>query len=372
MRGNHICDQACFNSACSNDGGDCVSLACSPDCYLYMLSDGECQAACRTQACGWDSNDCDCVSGCTPDLLGNSACDQMCDFEACEFDKGHCGSCASGCFSEDIGNSHCDPKCNVESCEWDGLDCGCAPGCNVPDYGTCKTECLVPNCVYDQMQGHPACLNAALRKSALYFHIYYQDFSKPYSLELCYSAYSCTAADWESSQTNCLPNCNFPACGFSLAHCGNPADCPSPCESCVEGNHTACLECKTGDMQTFTSCSLYCPHGFLPHSLLTRICYPLQDETTADAPIGMYVTTESNGNGNGTYANPYDSLAKAFDALRFKYTVLYLFPGTHTLTPTSVTAFLSTWSESTNKKVSKSLNVTIAGFRCSQDPTAPL
>lgn len=373
MLGNHICDQPCLTPACSNDSGDCANQACSPDCYSYMLSNGVCEEPCRTAACGWDSSDCDCMLGCTPDLLGNSVCDNMCNFAECGFDNGKCGNCASGCFHGNIGNSQCDSQCNVESCAWDGFDCGCAPGCNTPDYGSCKAECLVASCLYDKMPTYPPCPEEAVRTSAMLYHLYFQDFSKPYSLDLCYSMSSCNPANWQSSQTMCLSNCNFPECGFSFINCGSPGDCPAICSACIEGNHTACLGCDDGYMQTFTSCSRYCPHGFEPNSMLPGICYPLKDESSANSPAVMYVTSQSNIDGNGTYANPYDSLAKALDAVHFKYTVIYALPGTHVLSPTSKTAFLNGWSEDISTKATKTIfNITIAGFLCELDPSASL
>ena len=90
MLGNGVCDLDCLTAPCGNDFGDCVSLACSSNCYSYMVSDGHCDSDCHTFECSWDGYDCDCFPGCTASLLSNGVCDPLCNSPLCSFDNGKC------------------------------------------------------------------------------------------------------------------------------------------------------------------------------------------------------------------------------------------------------------------------------------------
>ena len=83
MLGDGKCQEECLNPACENDRGDCVSLACSAGCYVYMVGDGICQENCKVEACQWDRSDCECSPGCFPALLLNEQCDLACNSEIC-------------------------------------------------------------------------------------------------------------------------------------------------------------------------------------------------------------------------------------------------------------------------------------------------
>ena len=71
---NGACDVACFEAnSCEHDGQDCnYSPRCSYGCVDYvMLSNGRCEQACNTTACGYDYGDCgvpvpDSFIGCAP------------------------------------------------------------------------------------------------------------------------------------------------------------------------------------------------------------------------------------------------------------------------------------------------------------------
>ena len=77
---------------------------CSPGCLSEDISNGICDIACWTPACGYDSGDCD--------TLPQS-----------ELEEKLRSICSPGCFAEDIRDGFCDVYCNVELCNFDGGDC---------------------------------------------------------------------------------------------------------------------------------------------------------------------------------------------------------------------------------------------------------
>ena len=67
--GDGICDLACQNEACSDDGTDCdggggggqydIEDQCAPGCPNIWIGDGICDLACQNEACSYDGSDCD-------------------------------------------------------------------------------------------------------------------------------------------------------------------------------------------------------------------------------------------------------------------------------------------------------------------------
>lgn len=68
-----------------------------------MLGDGECNAECMNEACGWDKGDCwgRCLEP-PPGWIQQSVC-----------------------YAMQLGNGECDPECMVEQCDYDHGDCAC-------------------------------------------------------------------------------------------------------------------------------------------------------------------------------------------------------------------------------------------------------
>lgn len=212
--GDGVCDDGesgnDFNcSAWEFDGGDCgledPKEAGYPDCtgVLLRISDGWCDYANNSAACGWDGGDC-CESTCVddhyscgfvgyscldpgadenlapsdssceaaPETLGDGVCDQTHNDQACLWDGGDCcvstnDTCDSTCHCLDpdavenivsdtedgcsgnlawVGDGWCDGLKNTSSCDWDGGDC-CESTCrngNYPCGSTSEYHCLNP------------------------------------------------------------------------------------------------------------------------------------------------------------------------------------------------------------------------------------
>ena len=74
-----------------------VTSSCNDACLPDLIGDGYCDQACYNSECGWDKGDCRDKDGVRP--------------------------CGEGCAPEMRGNGYCNSECNSESCEWDGADC---------------------------------------------------------------------------------------------------------------------------------------------------------------------------------------------------------------------------------------------------------
>lgn len=274
-----------------------------------------------------------------------------------------------------VKNGICNSPCYNAQCEWDGLDCGCAANCAYSELGTCKTDCLVPACNYDQLSPYPSCSDPRLSLAAFNYHLLVRNFALTYEFStLCTSASLCSATNWQTSQTACSTRCNNLGCVYSQGNCVVPAlECrvPPNCAKCelsmVPG---ACLSCLPGYFKLFTKCVSVCPTGFGLHALVPSLCYQQTDVSTATSPFPIYVQSAPNPLGSGTYANPFDSLAAALDAVWMKYTVVYLLAGTHVLTNCTLAPYLLSWTQ-VPATTSLPVHLTISGFLCTMD-THPL
>jgi hypothetical protein len=67
--GDGVCDEDCYNAACSDDGGDCDE--CAPGCPTSWINDGVCDEACLVPECGDgnDGGDCSTYYYYTPSML---------------------------------------------------------------------------------------------------------------------------------------------------------------------------------------------------------------------------------------------------------------------------------------------------------------
>jgi len=273
-----------------------------------------------------------------------------------------------------IKNGICDSACNNALCGWDGLDCGCAPNCAYSDLATCKADCLVPNCNYGKYPGKTACADTKVQLAALNYHLSNRTFTGLYTFSTLCPTSSCTSTLWTSAQTTCQSKCNTLGCAYSQANCivtfptcTKLANCANCGVSLLWGN---CLTCLPGFLKFFTKCVPSCPAGFALHTLVPSLCYPETDQSTEALPLQIYVQSTANPAGNGTYANPFDSLATALDTVWMKYTTVYLLTGTHSLTNTTFTPYLLSW---TQKPVTiiLPLRLTISGFLCEMDTAVP-
>jgi hypothetical protein len=151
-------------------------LECPPPLFLQSGEERDCPAGCTyaewTPRSGTGPCEAECSEGCQLFQLGNRECDRDCFTEACHFDSGDCNTCAPGCPWQYVQDGQCDPACFAESCLWDGdeslhgasrqqagesaaSDCatetGCARGCSpfMVGNGQCDEACTSAACGFD-------------------------------------------------------------------------------------------------------------------------------------------------------------------------------------------------------------------------------
>lgn len=282
MLGNGICDIECATADCQYDQDDCKSLACQVGCYPDMVNDGVCNEACHVAECEWDGWDCDCSPGCTSAKLNNWVCDLECAVKACEFDHFFCvtitqGVCAPDCFSSMLGDDHCDPACNIAECEWDLFDCGCAPGCAFADLGTCKQECLVPECTYDTPD------------------------------LLASFAFTCSDAVCTTDAVLGI----ITKCQIALPYCTQlPSSLLTMC------------------------CDHCCQAGYTTLPSQPSICIRTPDRSSMLKPEVLYMSSQSLcPQPDGSLRCPFVGFPRLVPRLWARYTVVYLLPGVHFIEP---------------------------------------
>mmetsp|Transcript_108148 Transcript_108148/g.187756 ORF Transcript_108148/g.187756 Transcript_108148/m.187756 type:complete len:1043 (-) Transcript_108148:116-3244(-) len=130
---------------------------CDRSCSYWKIGDGNCDAPCSNEACGWDGGDCHGQNGagnsgvtpgcgCSAGWLGNGICESFCNYEACHYDGGDCDGLMQAtqpplpnptpvppapaptpspcsCNARWLGDGICDTYCNIEACNFDGGDC---------------------------------------------------------------------------------------------------------------------------------------------------------------------------------------------------------------------------------------------------------
>ncbi|CAG9325853.1 unnamed protein product [Blepharisma stoltei] len=186
-KGNGQCDPACMTSYCNYDTNSSVNALIrkeQSDCYwncIYIdgckkekLGNGVCDNVCNTKNCGYDWGDCgQCAPSCKL-YLGTSAklyqnCNPSCNVTSCYYGLGTCKKCHSGCFSNLLGNGVCNPECAYPECNFDLGDCknlACAPGCYMWMIGNsiCEEACRVAECNFDNYDCDcsPGCFESML------------------------------------------------------------------------------------------------------------------------------------------------------------------------------------------------------------------
>lgn len=273
-----------------------------------------------------------------------------------------------------IGNDVCDMQCFSQDCEWDGMDCGCAVDCLRSEYGQCKAACLVPDCNYDAMDGYPHCEEIA-RTAAKYFQLSVSSFSQTFTYDTVCTQQSpaCTTAHWLQSYTSCVPACDNIHCVYSFGHCGTGCTTLRHCLVCEVQESPSCLKCASGYVNFYGNCMSRCPVGYEMHGLVTDICYPTVDISTEASPQLIYVQSEANEDGDGSYFHPFDSLSLALTSLRSKYTRIYLLSGYHNMTLSSFSLYLRALPSVSSPALSSLANysVTVTAWTCANDTTTP-
>ena len=149
MRGNGNCDAACRNVACGFDDGDCDNEYCVDGCRIGTINDGACNPPCNVDECDHDGGDCGdsigCPPGCLPSMIGNGECNYNCLGGECGNDGGDCddvNECSPGCQNVLLANGECNDICNTDSCFRDNGDCVSEvnPGCDGSDVD-CSSQC---------------------------------------------------------------------------------------------------------------------------------------------------------------------------------------------------------------------------------------
>ena len=275
-----------------------------------------------------------------------------------------------------IKNGKCDSACYNSQCGWDGFDCGCAANCAYSELGTCKSDCLVPGCNYDQLSPYPSCADPKLSLAAFNYHLLVRNFTWIYDFPtLCTSASLCSATNWLTSQSACSTRCNNLGCVYAQGNCvASALGCKVPpnCAKCelslVPG---VCLSCLPGYFKFYTKCVSVCPTGFFLHTIVPNLCYPQADISTPASPFPIFVQSTPNPQGNGTYSNPLDNLADALDAVWMQYSVVYLLAGIHNLTNCTLAPYLLSFTQAPTSS-SLPVQLTISGYLCTMDASHSL
>ena len=80
--GNGYCDEACENSDCGWDQGDCHQLCDVESCSLSDWTNNICDSECDSQECNYDGFDCissvNCDNNCSNALLNDGYCEIAC------------------------------------------------------------------------------------------------------------------------------------------------------------------------------------------------------------------------------------------------------------------------------------------------------
>ncbi|CAG9330615.1 unnamed protein product [Blepharisma stoltei] len=362
LLGNGICDKVCNNADCNFDFGDCENSTCADGCYWWMINDGVCSPFCYVEECDYDGTDCDCAPGCSAEMLNNFQCDPECDDISCAYDNYFCGECNSGCFNKDINNGVCQASCWVASCDYDGHDCQCTTGCNHTIYGQCNENCMIADCYYDQFSSDPSkqCKNTTLMLFYMHLQLVSYSLSTFQSIDNCASL-NCNTEMLFSSQDSCIKNCDSSQCAYSWLNCEPEIkyQCSDKnCKYCYGENDGQCYTCKDSYYQFYGYCVKACPCGY--SAKLIADTYPLclpsdhkDDNSTALNPTFYYVTslnTDDEAGGNGTYENPFESLALALTVINTKYSVVILLnDGVHYLTELNKTNIMSVTSADSHK-----------------------
>lgn len=208
-------------------------------------------------------------SGCTLELLTNTDCDQECNNNECGWDYGSCGYCAQDCFLEDL--TTCKSSCMVPEClpsSFCASDESCDPGCtyDMVGNGICNEDCLTRNCNFDD-------------SDCVYLQIAKNCYLSQLSDGICDDDCNNDEAFWDGWDCSCSPGCTDEKLGN--------AKCDSDCNN-KECNFDSqmCLECATG-------CKIEkLGDGNCDYECLTIECY----FDLGDCNCGTYCNTMLQGN----------------------------------------------------------------------------
>ncbi|CAG9321997.1 unnamed protein product [Blepharisma stoltei] len=262
MKSNGVCDEACDNSACDYDRGECQK--CAPGCLMSMLGDGVCNSACNLNDCHYDNYDCGCSEGCGIESYGQ--CKDACMNSFCRYDTisstSKCQNTNQILFALHYGLIFKNLTMNVSP-----DNCTNATSClstEVLDSSTCHSNCKSNSCIYSWNK----CTTYTCADSN------------------CLVCNSKTLGDCFQCNTN-----TYQFYGYCLFKC------PSGHEAVnLLGNYPVCLIPK--DYSTKDSPAVY--------------------YVTSKASTDIY-------EGNGTFTNPFSSLSVAIASIYNKYAILYLF-----------------------------------------------
>lgn len=264
-----------------------------------------------------------------------------------------------------IGDDTCQTECNSAACAWDSLDCGCAPSCDQPDYGTCKSSCLVFSCNYDSMPGKTACASEALKLASRTIQAFLKTTEASYSYQtFCGSSSpSCTSALWEQSYSSCVPECqSSSSCLYSFGNCDNDCSAFPGCQQCTP---LLCLKCQTGKFSFYLECVETCPLTFQPSTVDGYTCVP---QPSSSQPDIYYVSTQKEGRNLGTAEDPFWSLYSALAAAHGAFVRIYLLSGVHQISNRYSNAYLRQLSRNSMFLLYTypSLNIVIRPLYCSE------
>ena len=304
-------------------------------------------------------------------MLDNGVCDSPCNNADCGYDSGSCAGCALGCLSDNPCSKYCSlPDCGYNDCPV----AVCGPGFVCQDGGV-------------------------LAKAAAYYQLLQKDFTVPFDIVTCSAKHpGCTigAIEGAAKQSTCANDCNNMECSMSLGYCfmvqgpppGSPLSVPQGsscttdfCEICYGPNVDNCLACQPGYFQFYTSCVTTCPKYYITHPVETSLCVPDTDNSTVDNPAEIYVSNLHPGPYEGTYTNPFDTLATALAAAQQQYVIIYLLTGSHYIKPLSSTSsyygiksHVTVQDSLTSEDLMSSIGgveriyTKITSFMCSDDP----
>ena len=125
MIGDGVCDKACRNAECRNDGGDCAGVAedCAPGCGPGMVGDGMCQPECEVAACKFAATQANPGDRRAARLTSRHAIARRYDGVDCYNSRRNASLCAWGCPDSWRGDGRCDVACNTPACGMDSGDC---------------------------------------------------------------------------------------------------------------------------------------------------------------------------------------------------------------------------------------------------------
>lgn len=318
MLGNGLCNDECNNALCAYDLGDCEY--CADNCKWAYVGDGVCQSWCFVQECYYDFSDCSCNVNCISSDLVNYACDDGCEISQCNYDNFMCLECSAGCLTSMLGDGICDPACYNEACGYDLTDCSCSPLCS--SITQCDYSCIISPCDYSK---------SICDSGEIVISIINQWLENDYSV--IWDPEPCALIDQNCISlildSQCDPLCNIQECLYDMGSCST---CTDPlCLRCID---SFCIECQSGYYSLKGQCLSYIPRAFTLYDDFAYILIPRTDVSSYQNPFEIYVSpSKVSAYEDGSFENPYSSLAVGLSAIWCRFNKVILLKGTHYLTP---------------------------------------